>query len=91
MNPPIKSESTSTNSKNGASTQAAPAPAPAPAIEKPKGAQKPVTIQLSDDVHRKLRMVAMSKGATTSGLVESYVDAALKRDLVLVIAKLTDE
>jgi hypothetical protein len=51
---------------------------------------KTVTIQLSADVHQKLRIVALSKGATTSGLVEAYVDAALRKDLILAMAKLSE-
>jgi hypothetical protein len=90
MNPP-KIE---TNPKNTNSTPAQPVQAPAPAAavaaQAPNTKQKPVTIQLTDELHRKLKMVAFSKGSTTSGLCENYIEAAVKRDLVLVVAKLSE-
>lgn len=95
MTPPSPNTQNS-NPKNGAATaQPAPAPpvasAPEPKVEKTKDKLKPVTIQLSEDVHKKLRIVALSKGATASGLVESYVEAALRKDLAVALSKLTDE
>ena len=89
MNPPRDTKPASTNTKNGALLQAV--PVANPPANKPALAMKQVTLQLSDDVHRKLRMVALSKGATTSALVESYVNKALTHDLALVIAKLSGE
>ncbi len=88
MNPP----KIDTIPKNTTSSpvQLAPAPAPAAAPEKAKVQMKPVTIQLSADVHQKLRIVALSKGSTTSGLVEAYVDAALRKDLIVAMAKLSE-
>jgi hypothetical protein len=95
MTPPkLDTVAQNTNPKNGAAAQAVPPPAstaPAAAARKAKDKLKPVTIQLSEDVHKKLRIVALSKGATASGLVESYVDAALRRDLAVALSKLTDE
>jgi len=52
---------------------------------------KPVTINIAEDIHRKLRIVALSKGATTSGLVDGYVESALRKDLAIALAKLTDQ
>lgn len=92
MTPPSPSTTTqNSNTKNGAAAQAAPAPAPAPQPEKSSAKTKPVTINIADDLHRKLRIVALSKGSTTSGLVESYVENALKRDLAVALSKLTEE
>lgn len=89
MNPPkIETPPKNTNSTSAQPVQPSP-PASAPQPTKTK--VKAVTIQLSEDVHQKLRIVALSKGATTSGLVEAYVDAALKKDLVLAVAKLNGE
>ena len=93
MTPPSPNTQNS-NPKNGAAAQAAAAPAaptPATKAEKTGSKMKPVTIQLSEDVHRKLRIVALSKGATTSGLVETYVDGALRKDLAVALSKLTDD
>lgn len=93
MTPPSPNTQNS-NPKNGASAPTAPtlaAPAPQPKAEKAASKMKPVTIQLSEDVHKKLRIVALSKGATTSGLVETYVDGALRKDLAVAISKLTDD
>ncbi len=89
MNPP-KIE-TSPKSTTTLTPQPAPARNPAPAQHVPKTKVKAVTIQLTDDLHRKLKMVAFSKGVTTSGLCESYIEAAIKRDFVLVVAKLNEE
>jgi hypothetical protein len=77
-------------SNNTPSPQPAQASAPAAASQVAKAKQKPVTIQLSDDLHRRLKMVAFSKGSTTSGLCENYIEAAVKRDVVLVVAKLSE-
>ena len=90
MNPPNPTAPNGKTTTNNNIPQQAPAAAPSPAPETPKSKMKPVTIQLSSDVHQKLRIVALSKGATTSGLVEAYVDAALKKDLVLAVAKLSE-
>lgn len=87
--PPSKSEANSTNNKNGAASQVAAPPASATTVEKTK--VKPVTIQLNDELHRKLRIVALSKGQTASALVEGYVEVALRRDLAVALAKLTGE
>lgn len=92
MNPPSTATvAANSNAKNGAPVQAAPAPAPAPQPEKVSARTKPVTINIGEDIHRKLRIVALSKGNTTSALVETYVESALKRDLAVALSKLTDE
>lgn len=88
MNPP-KIESTPKNT-NPTHAQPIQAPARTPLPLPAKSKVKAVTIQLSEDVHQKLRIVALSKGATTSGLVEAYVDAALKKDLIVAMAKLSE-
>lgn len=88
MNPP-KIEPTPRN-VNPTHAQPVQTPPPTPVPEASKSKVKAVTIQLSEDVHQKLRIVALSKGATTSGLVESYVEAALKKDLIVAMARLSE-
>ena len=92
MNPPSPATvAANSNTKNGAAAPVAPAPAPAPQPEKAAVKTKPVTINIAEDIHRKLRIVAMSKGSTTSHLVESYIESALRKDLAVALSKLTDE
>lgn len=92
MNPPANTTvGSNSNTKNGAAAQVAPAPTQEAKPEKTGGKTKPVTINIAEDIHRKLRIVAMSKGSTTSHLVETYVESALKRDLAVALSKLTDE
>jgi tartrate dehydratase beta subunit/fumarate hydratase class I family protein len=76
--------------KNGAANQAAPV-SNAPPAEKLKEKLKPVTIQLSGPAHQRLKLLAVAKGTTTSGLVESYVEAAIRKDLAVALSKMTDE
>lgn len=66
------------------------APATAPMPQAAKTKTKMVSIQLGEDVHQRLRIVALSKGATTSGLVEGYVDAALRKDIIVALSKLSE-
>jgi hypothetical protein len=84
-NPRIENPKNTNNPAQPVQT-AAPAGAPQPAKTKTKA----VTIQLSEETHRKLRIVALSKGATTSGLVEGYVDAAVRKDMIVALSKLSE-
>jgi hypothetical protein len=80
-------------------TKTAPAPhgtqvlavAPTAGADKSTEKLKPVSVLLSQDTHKKLRIVALSKGTTTSGLVESYVDSALRKDVPIALAKLSED
>jgi hypothetical protein len=77
------------NPKN-TNNPAQPVPAPATAPQPTKAKTKMVSIQLNEETHQKLRIVALSKGATTSSLVEGYVDAAVRKDIIVAMAKLSE-
>lgn len=76
-----------TNGKTPNTTQHAPA-SPSPSDQTQKPALKAITIQVSPETHKRLRVLAVSRGVSASGLVESYLDAGLKRDLAGALAKL---
>lgn len=80
------------NTNNGnkiGTTHPTPPTAPESKVVKKAEKTKPITISLSEDLHRKLKIVGFAKGMPISDVVAVYVQASLKRDLGVALSKLT--
>jgi hypothetical protein len=52
------------------------------------GATRPLTVNISEDLLRKLRVVAVLKDESMSSLVEGYLAGQVRRDLKRLMGKL---